>query len=317
MAHSHSDSHHGNERRLRLVLLLTLGFAAVEAVGGWWAGSLALMGDAGHMVSDATALGLAALAARVARYPATDRHTYGLGRAEILAGVVNALFMLAVVAGIAWAAMGRLLDPEPVRGAMVLVVAALGLVVNLAAVWLLHGGEGLNVRGAMLHVLGDLLGSVAALVSGAVILATGWSPIDPLLSLLICALILYSALHLLRDGIHVLMEGVPRNVDLTEVGERLAAEPGVDSVHDLHIWTLDTGLTALSAHVVVAEMGAWPELLDRLQAVLRELGIEHATLQPEPRQKPLHLFPRSEAPVTGPDRANDPRGGDHAPGSAS
>jgi cobalt-zinc-cadmium efflux system protein len=276
------------------------------------------MGDAGHLVSDATALGLAALAARVARQPATERHSYGLGRVEILAGVVNGLFMLAVVVGIAWAAVGRLLEPEPVRGGMVLVVAGLGLLVNLGAAWLLHGGEGLNVRGALLHVLGDLLGSVAALVSGAVILATGWSPIDPLLSLLICALILVSSLKLLREGVHVLLEGVPSHLDLAEVGERMAAEPGVDSVHDLHIWNLDSGLTALSAHLVVADMRDWPTLLDRLQALLRdEMAIEHATLQPEPRLRPLHPVPRSEAPLTGPDTASDPPGSGPGAGSAS
>jgi len=301
--HDHDHAHdHGisNDRRLTLALALTLGFAAVEAAGGWLAGSLALMGDAGHMLTDATALGLAALAARMARRPPSDRHSFGLGRLEVLAALANGVFMLAIVAGIAWAAVGRLLDPQPVHGPTVLVVGGLGLVVNLVAAWLLHGGEGLNVRGALLHVLGDLLGSVAAIASGAIILVTGWLAADPVLSLLICALILFASLNLLRDGVHVLLEGVPQHVDLPQVGERLAAETGVHSVHDLHIWVPDSGMTALSAHVVVTDLRDWPALLDRLHAVLREdFGIEHATLQPEPEEKPLQPMSLDQAPRPG------------------
>jgi cobalt-zinc-cadmium efflux system protein len=304
LAHHHHDHGHdhgaGNQRRLTLALALTLGFAAVEAVGGWLAGSLALLGDAGHMLTDATALGLAALAARMAQQPPSDRHSFGLGRLEVLAALINGVFMLAIVAGIAWAAVGRLLEPQPVQGAMVLVVGTLGLAVNLVAAWLLHGGEGLNVRGALLHVLGDLLGSVAAIASGAIIMLTGWLAADPVLSLLICALILFASLNLLRDGVHVLLEGVPGHLDLPEVGERLAAEAGVHSVHDLHIWVPDSGMTALSAHVVVTDLKDWDILLDRLHSVLREeFHIEHATLQPEPREKPLHHMPLDRAPTSG------------------
>ena len=314
--HDHSPEHDGDsDRRLLLALGLTLGFAAVEAVGGWLSGSLALLGDAGHMLTDSTALGLAALAARVARRPPTPRHTFGLGRVEVLAALINGVFMLAIVAAIAWAAVDRLLEPRPVTGWTVLVVAALGLVVNLLAARLLHGGEGLNVRGALLHVMGDLLGSVAALVAGAVILATGWTPIDPILSLAICLLILASSLNLLRDGVHVLMEGVPAHVDLHTVGEALAAVEGVHSVHDLHIWVPDSGRTALSAHVVIADLKDWEILLDRLHAVLEgELGIDHATLQPEPLHKPIHPMPREAAPIPGQGPArtdeDDGNGGD-------
>ncbi len=294
--HEHAQSG-ASERRLVLALGLTLGFAAVEAVGGWLSGSLALLGDAGHMLTDSTALGLAALAAAVARKPPTHRHSFGLGRVEILAALINGVFMLGVVAAIAWTAVDRLLAPRPVMGWTVLLVAALGLAVNLAAARLLHGGKGLNVRGALLHVLGDLLGSVAALVAGAVILATGWTPIDPILSLAICLLILVSSLNLLRDGVHVLMEGVPAHLDLPTVGEALAAVEGVHSVHDLHIWVPDSGMTALSAHVVVADLKDWEILLNRLHTVLREeFGIEHSTLQPEPMQKPIHPMPKEAAP---------------------
>jgi cobalt-zinc-cadmium efflux system protein len=300
-AHAHTHDHdHGpqSSRRLSWALLLTLSFAGVEAVGGWLSGSLALLGDAGHMLTDATSLGLAALAARVAQRPATERHSYGLGRVEVLAALINALFMLGLVAAIAWAAIDRFAHPREVSGGMVMGVAALGLLVNLGAAWLLHGGEGLNVRGALLHVLGDLLGSVAALVAGGVILTTGWTPIDPLLSLLICVLILFASLNLLRDGVHVLMEGVPGHLSLSEVGEALAAVEGVDSVHDLHIWVPDAGMTALSAHLVVTDIREWETVLARASRMLHDdYGITHSTLQPEPREATLHPMPLAAAPV--------------------
>lgn len=262
---------------------LTLGFAAVEAAGGWLAGSLALLGDAGHMISDATALGLAAFAAWVARQPASARHSYGLVRSEAVAALFNGLFMLAVVAAITFHAVERLQAPQPVSGGTVMAVAALGLVINLAVAYLLHGGESnLNTRAALLHVMGDILGSLAALVAGVVIFFTGWTPIDPLLSLLICALILYSSVRLLRDVVHVIMEGVPPYLDLPEVGTSMAAVDGVSEVHDLHIWTLASGRVALSAHIVLRDMDQWSRVLQSLQQLLSErYGIEHVTLQPE------------------------------------
>lgn len=310
-----STPHHPDDSgggHLARALLLILGFAAVEAVGGWWAGSLALLGDAGHMVTDATALGLAALAARVARNPATHRHSFGLGRLEVLAALANAAFMLALVGAIGWAAWGRLQSPQPVSGPVVMVIAAAGLVVNLLAVRLLHGHshDDLNTRGALLHVFGDLLGSVAALVSGAVIWTTGWTPIDPLLSLLIGLLILYSSQNLLREAVHVLLEGVPGHLDLQEVGRAMAGVAGVSSVHDLHIWTPRPGMTALAAHVDVESLERWPAVLHRLRGLLAErYGIEHVTLQPEtPGQAsregaclPPHCIPAEGATAISPD----------------
>ncbi len=301
--HHHDHDHHGHHhhhaegRALWLALTATLGFAGVEAVAGWWSGSLALLGDAGHMLSDTTALGLAALAAWVAQRPPSARHSYGLGRAEVVAALVNALLMLALVTGIVVHAVERLQNPVAVKGGAVLVVAAIGLVVNVVvALVLSRGGGGINVRGALLHVLGDLLGSVAALLSGAVILYTGWTPIDPILSLLICALILVSALRLLREALHILMEGVPAHLELAAVGRAMAAEEGVHSVHDLHVWTLSSGHVALSAHVVIEELAAWPRVLPGLQTLLHErFHIDHATLQPEPWSQPLRpmSYPRS------------------------
>lgn len=296
--HAHSHSGHGHHhhdhgrdasaRVLTLALLLTLGFAAVEAVAGWWSGSLALLSDAGHMVTDSMALAIAAAAARLSRLPASHTHTYGLRRVETLAGLVNGLTMLAVVAIIAWHAIERLMEPRPVEAGAVMVVAALGLVVNLVVAWMLSRGEStLNTRAALLHVLGDLLGSVAALAAGIVIHFTGWTPVDPLLSMLICGLILAATIRLLRQATHTLLDGVPPELSLPEVGTAMAAVDGVASVHDLHIWSLDSREAALSAHIVLLRNDDWPDVLGALQALLASrYGIEHATLQPElpPRQ---------------------------------
>ncbi|MDZ7753418.1 MAG: cation diffusion facilitator family transporter [Gammaproteobacteria bacterium] len=284
--HDHDHHHHsveGSHRRLLAVLVLTLGFAAVEAVAGWWTGSLALLGDAGHMVTDSLALGVAAAASLLALRGPSRRHSYGLGRVEVLAALGNALLMIGLVALISAEAVQRLGDPQPVHGAGVMVVAFVGLLVNLAAAWLLMGGrDNLNVRAALLHVMGDLLGSVAALVSGAVILATGWTTIDPLLSLLIVVLILASAVRVLLDALHALMEGVPPHLNMEEIGYAMAEEPGVVSVHDLHIWSISSTRVALSAHVVVGSLAGWRELLERLRAHLdHDFGIDHVTLQPE------------------------------------
>jgi cobalt-zinc-cadmium efflux system protein len=287
-AHHHDHSTHHRvpaARSLYLVLALTLGFAFVEAAAGFWSGSLALLGDSGHMFSDSVALALAAFAAWVARRPPSARHSYGFARAEVIAALVNGLLMLAVVIAIVVEAISRLQAPRPIPGIAVMAVAAIGLAVNLLALYILsRGAHDLNTRGALLHVFGDLLGSIAALIAGAVIYFTGWIPIDALLSLLICGLVLFSTLHLLREALQVLMEGVPLNIDLNGVGQNLAAVPGVISVHDLHIWTPASGAPALSAHVVIESMDDWMKTLEALRSALsRHYGIEHVTLQPETR----------------------------------
>ena len=295
-AHHHDHGTHHRRpaaRSLYLVLALTLGFAFVEAVGGFWSGSLALLGDAGHMFSDSVALALAAFAAWIARRPPSPRHSYGFARAEVIAALVNGLLMLAVVIGIVVEAIARLQAPRPIPGMAVMAIAAIGLAVNILALFILSRGAGdINTRGALLHVFGDLLGSIAALIAGAVIVFTGWMPIDALLSLLICALILYSTLRLLREAMQVLMEGVPRNIDLNDVGQNMAAVPGVISVHDLHIWTPASGAPALSAHVVVEDLGNWMKTLETLRALLStRYGIEHVTLQPETRAGIIPVAP--------------------------
>lgn len=288
-AHPHTHTGHGHVhqaagRRLITALVLTLVFAGVEAIAGWWSGSLALLGDAGHMVTDAVALGLAAMAAWVATRPPSARHSYGLGRAEVVAALLNGLFMLVIVIGIVVEAIERLRTPQPVIGGAVMIVAAIGLAINITVAYTLRQGEAtLNVRGALLHVMGDLLGSMAALVAGAVIYFTAWTPIDPILSLFICTLILLSSLYLIRDALHVIMEGVPAHLDLHEVGRALAkGHARIKSVHDLHIWSLSSGMTALSAHVVIDDMRHWDGVLQELSRLLRErFAIEHVTLQPE------------------------------------
>ncbi len=281
-AHHHLGGH-GDHHHLTGALYLTLGFAVIESLAGWWSGSLALLSDAGHMLTDSTALGLAAFAAWLARKPPTGRHTYGLVRVEVLTALANSLLMLGLVTFIAIEALGRFAQPVQVQGGTVTLVAFIGLLVNLGVAWQLSKGEKtLNTRAAMMHVLGDILGSVAALVAGLVIQFTGWMPIDPLLSLLVSGLILVSAWRLLSEAIHVLLESVPEHIDLKAVSANLEDIEGVDSVHDLHVWTLSSGQIALSAHLDIACLSDWSTILPLARNLLKTRhGIGHATLQPE------------------------------------
>lgn len=283
----HVGHNHGGQALFK-ALFFTLGFAIVEVVAGFWSGSLALLSDAGHMVTDSTALGLAALAAMLARRPPSKSHTYGLVRLEILAALVNSLAMLALIVFIAIEAIDRFTHPQPVIGEAVMLVAFIGLLVNLAVAWLLHhGGNNLNTRAALMHVMGDLLGSVAALVAGAVIWFTGYTPIDPILSLVVCALILFSAWNLLRESLHVLMEGVPSHVSLDDVAQDMAAIPGVLRVHDLHIWTLSSGQIGLTAHLELNSFDDWNRILQASRDCLDQRhGIRHVTLQAELKHNP-------------------------------
>jgi cobalt-zinc-cadmium efflux system protein len=282
--HGHGHAPQGALGSLLAALGLTLGFAAVEAVAGWWSGSLALLSDAGHMLADSLALAAAATATVLARRQPSRRHSYGLGRAEILAAFGNALVMIGLVTVIAVEAVQRLREPVPVAGGAVLAVAFIGLLVNLVAAWILsRDRRNLNVRAALLHVMGDLLGSVAALVSGAVILLSGWTPIDPLLSLAISALILFSAVRVLREAVHALMEGVPLHLDAEQIRQAMCDVEGVVAVHELHVWSLSATQVALSAHVEVCDLAGWPATLASLRHTLDDqYAIGHVTLQPEP-----------------------------------
>lgn len=297
-SHSHSHHHghgaghdHGRSRAaasavttraLWTALALTTAFAVIEVVGGWYAGSLALISDAGHMVTDAAAFTIALIAQAIGRRPPSHRATYGYARAEVLAAFINALAMLALIVWIAVEAVQRLLQPMPVAGPMVMIVAAAGLAVNVVvALMLWRTGGGINARGALLHVFGDLLGSVAALIAGAVIHTTGWTPIDPILSLVVAALILRSTWELLRHSTGVLMERVPAHLSYDVIGRALAALPGVVGVHDLHVWHMSPDRIALSAHLTLADGNGWLRTLAAAQRMLaRDFGIDHVTLQP-------------------------------------
>lgn len=285
--HEHRHHHGSPSASLSAVAALTIGFALVEALGGWWTGSLALLSDAGHMLTDGAALALGALAAWMARRPPSQRHSYGLGRAEIVAALVNAAAMLVIVIALAYESIVRLKVPTAVNGGVAALIAAIGLALNLWVIRRLHGHD-MNTRAARLHVVGDALGSIAALASGAVIYLTGWTLVDPIASLAICVLIAVSSVRLLRESMHALMEGVPHGLSVETIGAEMARIEGVLSVHDLHVWTLSGSRIALSAHVVVRSMGQWERLLAELQSRLQQkFGIDHITLQPESTTRPL------------------------------
>jgi cobalt-zinc-cadmium efflux system protein len=276
-------------RPLALAVALTLGYAVVEALGGLWTGSLALLADAGHMVTDSAALLFALGAHLIARRPASQRHSFGLARLEVIAAFVNALAMLAVVGWIFVEAIQRIQTPVAVKGLEVVGIAAIGLLVNLLVAWLLSRDRAnINTRAAFIHVLGDLLGSVAAIAAGLIIQLGGPVLVDPLLSLLVGGLILRSTVGVLRESIFVLLDSVPPELELPRIGQALARLPGVVSVHDLHVWTIAPGRAALSAHVLVEDFEQWPAVLHRARStLLREFGIEHVTLQPERLLRPV------------------------------
>ena len=269
--------------RLRIVLALTALFMVVEAVGGWVSGSLALLADAGHMLTDVGALALSLVTAWIAQRPANDRKTYGYRRWEILAALVNGAALFGITAVIVVEAVQRLQHPAPIRTGLFLAVAAAGLVVNLVSLAVLHRvREGsLNVRGAYLHVLGDALGSVGALAAAAIIALTGWTPADSIVSIALSLLILHGAWRLIRESTDVLLEAAPSHVSLPEVQRRMLAVPGVSAVHDLHVWTVTTGMVAMSGHAVVPDLVAHPGVLEGIRSEMGQLGIGHVTIQLE------------------------------------
>jgi cobalt-zinc-cadmium efflux system protein len=283
--HGHVHAHAHDERRLLLALILTGGFMVVEAVGGIFAGSLALLADAGHMLTDTAALALSWYAFLVSRRPATQERSYGQHRFQVLAALINGVALVAVAGWIAVEAVRRLFDPVPIMGTTMLVIAAIGLSVNIAGFLILHGGnqENLNMRGAALHVLGDLLGSVAAIVAAIVILWTGWTPIDPILSVLVALLILRSAWGLVGRSWHVLMEGTPEGLDVDRLRRELTdAVPGVEDVHHVHAWSLTPERPLITFHASLGADADHDEVLRRLRAELvTRFNIEHSTIQLE------------------------------------
>ena len=287
MAHTHEHEHgtHGREgssRALAIVLAITASFTVVEVAGGLLTGSLALLADAGHMLSDNLSLGLALFAAWLAGRPATPERSFGYRRAEILAALANGVALVAISIWVFVEAISRYREPTEVLGVPMLAVAALGLVVNAAGALILSrsGGESLNVEGAMRHVIADALGSVGAMAAAGVIILTGWRYADPLISAAIGILILASSWTLLRDSTNVLLEATPRGLDAEEVGRKMAAAEGVTEVHDLHIWTITSGFPALSAHVLVGHHeDCHARRRDLEELLAQEFGISHTTLQ--------------------------------------
>ena len=270
-------------RRLWWVLGLTATFLVVEAVGGWVAGSLALLADAGHMLTDVGALGLSLLTAWIARRPANDEKTYGYQRWEILAALVNGTALFGIAGWVVVEAVRRIGERPPVRVGLFLGFAVAGLAVNLISLRILHGTHrhNLNTRGAYLHILGDVLGSVGAIAAAVVIGLTGWRLADPLISIAIALLILIGAFRLVRESTEILLEAVPKNVSMSEVQRRMLGVAGVTAVHDLHVWTVTSGLVAMSGHAVVPELTTHPDVLEGIRSEMAGLGIRHVTIQLE------------------------------------
>jgi cobalt-zinc-cadmium efflux system protein len=290
--HQHYPSHHHGQRssKNRQRLALTLGLAALyffaEVVGGIWSNSLALLADAGHMFSDIAALGLSLFAVWLASRPAPAHRTYGYYRAEILAALANGSTLIAVAFYIFVESYQRFREPPEVQSGLMMAVAVGGLVVNLAGLFILHGGrqENLNVRGAWLHVLSDALGSVGAIVAGALIWAYDWNWVDPVASALIGILLIHASWQLVRESVSVLMENAPYGVDVDEVHAFMRTTPGIASVHDLHIWSITSGLHALSAHVTTTDASVQHAQILRLlrEGLHNQFDIDHVTIQIEP-----------------------------------
>ena len=290
-AHPSGPARTGEQRRLVIALLIALFATLAEGIGGWAANSLALLSDAGHMLADAGAIALSLFALRIGARPADAKRTYGYYRLEILAALLNGAFLFGIAAGIAIEGYHRLRHPEPVHVQTVVLLASLGIVLNAVGMWITHTGAhgSMNLRSTFLHLAGDLLNSVGVLVSAALIAWTGRLEADPIISFLIAATIVWSAVRLCREALHVLLEGAPGHIPIRDVSAAISGVPGVSAVHDLHIWTITSGLVALSCHIVVSCEGpgcrSHDEILTDARALRRaRFAIEHTTIQFESEQ---------------------------------
>ena len=293
-AHGHADRRPDVTRSLKIAFAITIALLIGESVGGWLAHSLALLADAGHVLTDAAALLLSLFVAWLARQPGSQSKTFGYLRWEILAALINAATLLLISGWIVVEAIGRFRHPEPVAGGMMLGVSVAGLLANAVAVRVLHGSHthNLNVRAAYLHVLGDLLAAGGTVVAAVLVRYLGWTIADPAASIVTTVLIVLSAWRLLRESVDVLLEAAPAHISLDEVRQAICEVDGVESVHDLHVWTVTSGVVALSAHVIVREYERHQEVLEAALAMLQSRGINHATLQLERSEmdecEPLH-----------------------------
>ena len=285
MGHDHDHGNTGNRKRVLWALLLTVTFMVVEAAGGVYAGSLALIADAGHMLTDCVSLILAWIAFLVSdRHPDRMR-SYGYARFQVLAAFVNGIGLFLIAIWITWEAVGRIREPDHVLAGPMLIIAAVGLVVNIISFLILRdrSSENLNMRGAALHVMGDMLGSIAAIVAALVIMWTGWTPIDPILSVFVAVLVLRAAYTIVRKSSHILLEGTPEDMDVGDIAERLAAmTPGVEDIHHVHIWSLTSDKPVVTLHATVSDGVDRDDVLAALQKALAEtFGLAHATIQLE------------------------------------
>ncbi|HKY97928.1 MAG TPA: cation diffusion facilitator family transporter [Gemmatimonadaceae bacterium] len=286
-SHNHDDGHHDHAahasvRSLRIALVLTGTFLVVEVIGGFVSNSLALLADAGHMLTDVAALALSLFVAWFSRQPGTPQKTYGYLRWEILAAFLNGSVLLLISAGIIVESVLRIRNPEPVGGLM-LWVAVAGLITNVISARILHGGasENMNVRGAYLHVMGDLLGSVGVVIAALIIRYTGWLLADPIASFVTTALIMRGAWSLVRESVDILLEGAPKDIDLDAVRQQLEAIPGIESVHDLHVWSVNPRMVAMSAHAIVRDASTQQHVLEHVHDAMGLFGIGHVTVQIE------------------------------------
>ena len=291
-----THNHHHNPRsptpfvKAGIVIII---FAAVEFFSGLWAKSLALISDSGHMLADALALGIGAFAAWLAQKPISNQHTFGLNRAEVIAGSISSLILLVLTIFIIAEAAYRLFEPvDHIKSSVMIVVAIIGLITNIIAAIIMHGAaQTLNSRAAILHILGDMLASLMTLVAGIVIFYTNWLAIDPILSIFIALLICYAALRLVRESVHILMEATPKHISLSQVATTMTQVEGVKAVHDLHIWHLDSHNIMLTAHVELTTYASWHSCLPVIcQKLNDQYGINHVTLQPEAFEHPLEPF---------------------------
>lgn len=307
MVHSHSHDHaHDHGRavgphdaaaqagRLRLALAITLLVLAAELVGGFLANSLTLLADAGHLLTDVAALGLTLFVTWFSRRPETPKRTYGYLRLEILAAFFNGAVLLVISALIVWQAVVRIREPEHVAGGLMLVIALVGLVANLVSARTLHPASesNLNLRGAYLHILGDLLGSIGTVVAAIIIRTTGWQMADPIASIIVSVLIVRSAWSLVRESVDVMLESTPAHISLGAVRAQLEAIPGIEAVHDLHVWTVTSGVIAMSTHAIVREPERHQHVLEHILDAMRLFGIQHVTVQIEQQEmyeRELHL----------------------------
>ena len=293
-SHGHGHVHTSSVSRLRIALAITAVILVVEAVGGYAANSLALIADAGHMLTDVAALALSLFVAWFSQRPETPKRTYGYLRLEILAAFLNGATLLLISVWIIWEAISRLRTPEPVQSGLMLAVAVLGLVANAISAWVLRptGDDNLNVRGAYLHILGDLLGFVGTIVAALLIRTLGWVAADTIASVIVSVLILRGAWALVRDSVDVLLESTPSHISAASVRDQLVAIPGIESVHDLHVWTVTSNVIAMSVHAIVREPERHQHVLEHVLDAMRLFGISHVTVQLERKEmyeRELHL----------------------------